>query len=56
MADSKLLVPELSEEETMGAERARFEELLLQVCTDRLLSPWAFGILYACVCACVHTS
>ncbi|XP_036741405.2 PIH1 domain-containing protein 1 isoform X2 [Manis pentadactyla] len=30
MADSKLLVPELSEEETMGAERARFEELLLQ--------------------------
>ncbi|KAK2509629.1 hypothetical protein MC885_021159 [Smutsia gigantea] len=30
MADSKLLVPKLSEEETMGAERARFEELLLQ--------------------------
>lgn len=31
MADSKLLVPELNEAETMGAETARFEELLLQV-------------------------
>uniref|UniRef100_A0A9L0RF23 PIH1 domain-containing protein 1 n=1 Tax=Equus caballus TaxID=9796 RepID=A0A9L0RF23_HORSE len=30
MADSRLLVPELSEAETMGAETARFEELLLQ--------------------------
>uniref|UniRef100_A0A671EJR5 PIH1 domain-containing protein 1 n=1 Tax=Rhinolophus ferrumequinum TaxID=59479 RepID=A0A671EJR5_RHIFE len=30
MADSKLLVPELNEAETMGAETARFEELLLQ--------------------------
>ncbi|XP_076987267.1 PIH1 domain-containing protein 1 isoform X2 [Tamandua tetradactyla] len=30
MADSKLLVPELSEAETVGAETARFEELLLQ--------------------------
>uniref|UniRef100_A0A8D2DFG4 PIH1 domain-containing protein 1 n=1 Tax=Sciurus vulgaris TaxID=55149 RepID=A0A8D2DFG4_SCIVU len=30
MADSKLLVPELSEAETMGDETARFEELLLQ--------------------------
>ncbi|XP_049757731.1 PIH1 domain-containing protein 1 isoform X2 [Elephas maximus indicus] len=30
MADSKLLVPELSETETMGPEEARFEELLLQ--------------------------
>ncbi|XP_058136572.1 PIH1 domain-containing protein 1 [Dasypus novemcinctus] len=30
MADSKLLVPELSEAETMGAEATRFEELLLQ--------------------------
>uniref|UniRef100_A0A8C0LMN2 PIH1 domain-containing protein 1 n=1 Tax=Canis lupus dingo TaxID=286419 RepID=A0A8C0LMN2_CANLU len=30
MADSKLLVPELSEAEKMGADTARFEELLLQ--------------------------
>ncbi|XP_047384408.1 PIH1 domain-containing protein 1 isoform X2 [Sciurus carolinensis] len=30
MADSKLLVPELSEAETMGDETARFQELLLQ--------------------------
>nr|XP_019597188.1 PREDICTED: PIH1 domain-containing protein 1 isoform X1 [Rhinolophus sinicus]XP_019597189.1 PREDICTED: PIH1 domain-containing protein 1 isoform X1 [Rhinolophus sinicus]XP_019597192.1 PREDICTED: PIH1 domain-containing protein 1 isoform X1 [Rhinolophus sinicus] len=30
MADSTLLVPELNEAETMGAETARFEELLLQ--------------------------
>ncbi|XP_055992423.1 PIH1 domain-containing protein 1 isoform X2 [Sorex fumeus] len=30
MADSKLLVPELSEAETAGTETARFEELLLQ--------------------------
>ncbi|XP_053462577.1 PIH1 domain-containing protein 1 isoform X1 [Nycticebus coucang] len=30
MANSKLLAPELSETETMGAETARFEELLLQ--------------------------
>ncbi|XP_008251027.2 PIH1 domain-containing protein 1 [Oryctolagus cuniculus] len=30
MADSRLLAPELSEAETMGAETARFEELLLQ--------------------------
>lgn len=30
MADSKLLVPELREAEKMGAETARFEELLLQ--------------------------
>lgn len=30
MADSKLLVPELSEAEKMGAETERFEELLLQ--------------------------
>ncbi|KAF7480426.1 PIH1 domain-containing protein 1 [Marmota monax] len=30
MADSKLLVPELSETETMDDETARFEELLLQ--------------------------
>ncbi|KAB1274149.1 PIH1 domain-containing protein 1 [Camelus dromedarius] len=30
MADSKLLVTEINEEETMGAETARLEELLLQ--------------------------
>nr|XP_012609750.1 PIH1 domain-containing protein 1 isoform X1 [Microcebus murinus] len=30
MANSQLLAPELSEAETMGAETARFEELLLQ--------------------------
>nr|KAF6411302.1 PIH1 domain containing 1 [Rousettus aegyptiacus] len=30
MADSKLLVPELNEAETMGTETARFQELLLQ--------------------------
>ncbi|KAF4011236.1 hypothetical protein G4228_002197 [Cervus hanglu yarkandensis] len=30
MADSKLLVPELKDAETMGAETSRFEELLLQ--------------------------
>lgn len=30
MADSKLLVPELNDAETMGAETSRFEELLLQ--------------------------
>ncbi|XP_037675446.1 PIH1 domain-containing protein 1 isoform X3 [Choloepus didactylus] len=30
MADSKLLVPELSDTDAMGAETARFEELLLQ--------------------------
>lgn len=34
MVDSKLLVPELNEAETMGAETACFEELLLQVRTD----------------------
>lgn len=34
MVDSKLLVPELNEAETMDAETARFEELLLQVRTD----------------------
>ena len=33
MADSKLLVPELKDAETMGAETSRFEELLLQVQT-----------------------
>lgn len=33
MRDSKLLAPELSEAEAMGAEAARFEELLLQVWT-----------------------
>lgn len=43
MADSRLLVPELSEAETMGAETARFEELLLQVRPDQLLGPWVFG-------------
>ena len=37
MADSKLLVPELSEAEKMGADTARFEELLLQVRSDGLL-------------------
>ncbi|XP_052511391.1 PIH1 domain-containing protein 1 isoform X1 [Budorcas taxicolor] len=30
MADSKLLVPELNDAETMGAETSRFQELLLQ--------------------------
>lgn len=35
MADSKLLVPELNEAETMGTETARFQELLLQVRADR---------------------
>lgn len=35
MVDSKLLVPELNEAETMGAETARFQELLLQVRADR---------------------
>lgn len=30
MADSKMLVPELNDAETMGAETSRFEELLLQ--------------------------
>lgn len=45
MADSKLLVPELNEAETMGAETARFEELLLQVRTDRdFWVPW--GIFF----------
>lgn len=34
MADLKLLVPELNEAEEMGAETARFQELLLQVRTD----------------------
>ena len=34
MADSKLLVPELNDAETMGAETSRFEELLLQVQTE----------------------
>ncbi|KAG8521424.1 PIH1 domain-containing protein 1 [Galemys pyrenaicus] len=41
MADSKLLVPELSEAEAMGAEKARLEELLLQVRTDRTPGPGA---------------
>lgn len=31
MADLKLLVPELNEAEEMGADTARFQELLLQV-------------------------
>ena len=35
MEDSKLLVPELNKAEAMGAETARFEELLLQVRTDQ---------------------
>lgn len=35
MADLKLLVPELNEAEEMGAETARFQELLLQVRTDQ---------------------
>lgn len=44
MADLKLLVPELNEAEAMGAETARFQELLLQVRTDPgLLCPWLFG-------------
>lgn len=44
MADLKLLVPELNEAEAMGAETARFQELLLQVRTDQgLLCPWLFG-------------
>lgn len=34
MADSKLLVPELNDAETMGAETSRFQELLLQVQTE----------------------
>ena len=34
MADSKMLVPELNDAETMGAETSRFEELLLQVKTE----------------------
>ena len=34
MADSKMLVPELNDAETMGAETSRFEELLLQVQTE----------------------
>lgn len=46
MADSKLLVPELNEAETMGAETARFEELLLQVRTDRdSWLPWGIFFL-----------
>lgn len=53
MADSKLLVPELSEAEKMGAETARFEELLRQVRTDRLLGPGSLGILG--MRACVYT-
>lgn len=46
MADSKLLVPELNEAETMGAETARFQELLLQVRADR--DSWVPGYLGIC--------
>ena len=42
MADSKLLVPELNDAETMGAETSRFEELLLQVQTE--LTPGSPGL------------
>lgn len=35
MADLKLLVPELNEAEEMGADTARFQELLLQVRTGQ---------------------
>lgn len=46
MADSKLLVPELSEADTMGDETARFEELLLQVRTDWTLRSLCTGTCF----------
>ena len=56
MADLKLLVPELNEAETMSAETARFEELLLQVRTERTpgsLRIWEILCVCVCVCVCV---